>query len=212
MPHTTGRRKALLFIVAGLVCLVAAGAIVASFSGRWERTRSGVVAGPAPGTANDATSREIPVEGSLEETQWVIYITGAVFRPGVYRLPEGSRVYQAVDQAGGLTADADPESFNMALLLHDGIHIHVPRKGELQSPGSTDNGVRQEGGSRLIDINSAGAAELQSLPGIGPRTAAEIIRCREEQGRFKNVEDLLSVKGIGAAKLSGIKDLVTVSR
>ncbi|HDQ93354.1 MAG TPA: ComEA family DNA-binding protein, partial [Synergistetes bacterium] len=185
MPVTNGSKKALLFIVAGLVCLVAAGAIVASFSGKWEKGGSGVVAGPAPGAAGDAVSQEIPVEDQFRETQWVIYITGAVFRPGVYRLPEGARVYQAVEQAGGLTADADPEAFNMASLLCDGAHVHVPRKGETPPSGGTDQGIRQEGGSRLVDINSAGTTELQSLPGIGPKTAAEIIRCREEQGRFK---------------------------
>jgi competence protein ComEA len=151
-------------------------------------------------------------EENVLEGQWVIYITGAVMRPGVYKLPSGTRVYHAVEQAGGLSAEADPEAFNMALNLSDGLHVHVPRKGDApgQSPGY------QGGGSPgadfgPIDINKAGAAALESLPGIGPKLAGEIIRHREERGRFSSVEDLLSVKGIGEKKLSAIRDLVTVS-
>lgn len=211
-------KRGLIFLAAGLLCLVAAGSIVTAFSGRWDKRPSGAVAGPAPVSAVQQAQEPGPYppvqEDALpaEEKQWVVYITGAVLRPGVYRLPEGTRVYQAVEQAGGLSSEADPEAFNMALPLEDGVHIHVPRRGEGDAPGSYSPGSGSIGGTRAIDINRADSAALESLPGIGPKTAQEIIRHREERGRFASVEDLLAVKGIGPAKLSAIRDLVTVSR
>lgn len=203
-------RKGLLFLAGGVLCLLAAGAIVASFSGRWEKKSSGAVAGPAPFTVAESPASE--TEPMEEQIHWVVYITGAVQRPGVYTLPSETRVYQAVEQAGGFTSEADPEAFNMALSLADGVHVHVPRKGESSSPEKYASGSSQKSGAASIDINRADAAALESLPGIGPKTASEIIRHREERGRFASVEDLLSVKGIGPAKLSAIRDLVTVSR
>jgi len=202
-------KKGLLFLVAGLFCLLLAGSIVRSFSGRWEKGSSGAVAGPAPITETETGSIEAEDQ---EPAQWVIYITGAVLRPGVYSLPSGSRVYQAVEQSGGLTGEADPEAFNMALPLSDGMHIHVPRKGESQGQGPSIPGKAGSAAGGSIDLNRADAAALESLPGIGPKIAGEIIRHREERGRFSSVEDLLTVKGIGPAKLSAIRGLVTVSR
>lgn len=203
-------KKGLLFLVAGILCLLVAGSIVASFSGRWEKKSSGAVAGPAPFAVVDSPENEVvPVE---EQSHWVIYITGAVLRPGVYTLPSETRVYQAVEQAGGFTSEADPEAFNMALPLADGAHIHVPRKNESPNPETYAPASTQNSVVTAIDINRADASALESLPGIGPKIAQEIIRCREERGRFASVEDLLSVKGIGPAKLSAIRDLVKVSR
>lgn len=202
-------KKGLFFLAAGILCLLVAGSIVASFSGRWEKKSSGAIAGPAPFTVVDSSGNEdAPVE---EQSQWVIYITGAVLRPGVYNLPSGTRVYQAVEQAGGFTSEADPEAFNMALPLADGVHIHVPRKNESLAPEAYAPPSPQNPVVAAIDINRADAVALESLPGIGPKIAQEIIRCREERGRFASVEDLLSVKGIGPAKLSAIRDLIKVS-
>lgn len=215
VSHT---RRGLLFLAGGVACLVLAGFLVSLFTGKWDKNPSGQVAGPAPVSTmravspSEDTPRQTLSGENILEDQWVIYITGAVMRPGVYRLPGGTRVYHAVDQAGGLSVEADPEAFNMALILSDGMHVHVPRKGDApgQPPGYQGGGFP---GSDFapIDINKAGAAALESLPGIGPKLAGEIIRHREERGRFSSVEDLLSVKGIGEKKLSAIRDLVTVS-
>lgn len=210
-------RRGLFLLAGGVACLILAGLLVSLFSGRWDSKPSGQMAGPAPLSTTDAsppvnTPRPgQPGEDPLED-RWVIYITGAVMRPGVYRLPGGTRVYQAVEQAGGLSAEADPEAFNMASPLFDGIHVHVPHKGDAPGPPPAYQGGGSQGlPASLIDINKAGAATLESLPGIGPKLAGEIIRHREERGRFSSVEDLLSVKGIGEKKLSAIRDLVTVS-
>ncbi|HPC75351.1 MAG TPA: helix-hairpin-helix domain-containing protein [Synergistales bacterium] len=212
-----GTRRGLFLLAGGVVCLVLAGLLVSLFSGRWDSRPSGQVAGPAPHSVTEASPSKDALnpdqrgEDVLQEG-WVIYITGAVMRPGVYRLPGGTRVYQAVEQAGGLSSEADPEAFNMALPLFDGIHVHVPRKVDAPGPPPAYQGGGSQGQPvGLIDINKAGAAALESLPGIGPKLAGEIIRHREERGRFSSVEDLLSVKGIGEKKLSAIRDLVTVS-
>lgn len=203
-------KKGLFFLVAGVLCLLVAGSIVTTFTGRWEKRSSGAVAGPAPFSVDDPSADE--EEPLKEQANWVIYITGAVLRPGIYELPPETRVYQAVEQAGGFTSEADPEAFNMALPLSDGVHIHVPRKGENSSQENRSSGISLNSGTAAIDINRADSPALESLPGIGPKTAQEIIRCREERGKFTSVEDLLLVKGIGPAKLSAIRELVTVSR
>lgn len=213
-----GSRRGIFLLAGGVICLLAAGLLVAAFSGKWDKNPSGQIAGPAPFvlTVEDTGPGDSSVHsqptGSGTESQWVIYITGAVMRPGVYRMPPGTRVYQAVEQAGGFTSEADPEAFNMALPLDDGIHIHVPRKSEGHGPPVSGQVGAVGGGTALIDLNRSDAAALQSLPGIGPKLAQEIIRHREERGRFTSVEDLLSVKGIGEKKFSDIRNLVTVSR
>ena len=195
-------RRGLFLLAGGVACLVLAGLLVSLFSGRWDSKPSGQMAGPAPLSATGASppgntpKPGQPGKDPLED-RWVIYITGAVMRPGVYRLPGGTRVYQAVEQAGGLSAEADPEAFNMASPLFDGIHVHVPRKGDAPGPPPAYQG----GGSQslpagLIDINKAGAA-AGITPGIGPKKAGETVRHREEREDFSSVEDLLSVKGIG---------------
>ncbi len=139
----------------------------------------------------------------------VVHVAGAVVRPGVQRLPAGSRVIDAVDAAGGLRADADAGRVNLAADLVDGTQVYVPAVGEVvpvvvASPGSTDQG----GG--VIDLNTADASLLESLPGVGPATAAAIIDHRERNGPFASVEGLLEVRGIGEAKLAQLRDLVRV--
>jgi competence protein ComEA len=215
--------KGLLFFIGGFLSLAAAAVLVLSFTGRWGGDEPKHVAGPAL----HLTREEIPgetesppsVQQKRVEKHWVLYITGAVRRPGVYKLPPDSRVYELVEQAGGLTDSAAPEAFNMAAPLEDGMHIHVPDKTEplppafdnsiqgVVSPGTMASGKTQNG-KDLIDINTADARTLERLPGIGPKTAEAIIRYREQEGPFRCVEDLLSVKGIGPAKLEAIKDQV----
>lgn len=139
----------------------------------------------------------------------VVHVAGAVNAPGVRELPAGSRVIDAVDAAGGLAVDADAGRINLAAEVTDGAQIYVPAHGETPPvvPGPT-GAVGEDGG--LIDINTADSAALESLPGIGPATAAAIIDHRERNGPFADVEGLLDVRGIGEAKLAQLRDLVTV--
>jgi competence protein ComEA len=135
-----------------------------------------------------------------------VSVDGAVTKPGNYRLPPGSLVDDAVRASGGPTADADLERINLARILTDGAHVHVPRAGEVL-PTPTPYGLSADG---RVDINLADAALLETLPGIGPAIAGRIIEYREMNGPFEMIEQLLDVQGIGPSTFDEIKDLVTV--
>ena len=141
------------------------------------------------------------------------YICGAVSKPGVYTLLEGDRVNALIDMAGGATIDADLSTINLAERLQDEQYVRVPSKGEETSvitsaPGGGIASPNKANG--LININTAGAEELDKLPGIGPAMAARIIAYREEHGRFTSIEQLKDVKGIGDSKYEDLKELVCV--
>lgn len=133
----------------------------------------------------------------------VVDVTGAVVRPGVVTLPAGSRVIDAITAAGGLAAGADPSALNKAAVLRDGSRVHVPRPGETAPAASVGSPAETK-----IDVNRASAAELETLPGIGPSTAQRIIRSREA-APFARVEELQTRGLIGARVFADIKDLVT---
>lgn len=135
----------------------------------------------------------------------IVYVTGAVAAPDVYRLPAEARVKDLVLAAGGLTAEADMQRVNLAARVSDGEHIDVPRLGD--APPAAADAAAVAGG--LIDINSASAAELDALPGIGPAIAERIVAYRDESGPFESVEALQDVKGVGAALFEQIAPLVT---
>jgi competence protein ComEA len=133
----------------------------------------------------------------------VVDVAGAVARPGVVELPSGSRVIDALLAAGGMSAEADPAALNKAALLRDGMRIYVPRPGEVAPAGTAGSQAET-----AIDINRASAAELESLPGIGPTTASRIIRSRDEKP-FARVEELQTRGLVSARVFTDIKDLVT---
>lgn len=139
-----------------------------------------------------------------------VYVAGAVEQPGVYALPPGSRVQDAINLAGGFLPSANVEAINLAAFLKDGEQIYIPEIGEMSL---TLEARSPEVGSlftRQIDINTATQAELESLPEIGPVTAAEIIAYREQHGAFNSIEEIQNVPGIGAKTFEKIKDLITV--
>ena len=133
-----------------------------------------------------------------------VHILGEVTRPGLYELHEGARAVDAVAAAGGFTPTADAGGLNLARFVSDGEQIVVPAVG---AATTTTPGVAADG---RVNLNTADAATLDTLPGIGPATAAKILAWRERNGRFESVDDLLDVGGIGEAKLEGLRDLVTV--
>jgi competence protein ComEA len=141
----------------------------------------------------------------------VVHVAGAVAEPGVYELPSGARVHDAIDVAGGTLPRADPAALNLAALLVDGERIYVPRPGEsvpLPASGSGSGSAGTPSGP--VDVNHATLEQLDELPGIGPATAAAIVDHREQNGPFATVDDLEAVRGIGPAKLEAIRDLVGV--
>lgn len=152
----------------------------------------------------------------------VVHVAGAVNDPGVYELPSGRRVADALTAAGGATADADADALNLAAPVIDGDRIAVPTVGE-QSPdppvtigsghshaASADEptGDGPAGQSAPVDLNEASVSELESLPGIGPATAAAIVEHRTQNGPFATADDLMDVPGIGPAKLAAVRELV----
>jgi competence protein ComEA len=136
------------------------------------------------------------------------HIVGAVEAPGVYTLPPGSRVQDAIEVAGGPTSDADLDRLNLAALLQDQDQIFVPRRN---LPTIEDSPQSEQHGEHppLLNINSADSETLQTLPGIGPVLADRIIAYREEHGLFATVDDLKSVKGIGDKTLDELRPLIT---
>lgn len=137
--------------------------------------------------------------GTAAPAEVVVHVVGQVRRPGVVRLPSGSRVTDALDAAGGATADADLAAVNLARLLADGEQVVVPGPH-----------AGEESGTDELDLNSADAAALDALPGIGPVLAARIVAWRTEHGRFSSVDELAEVSGIGPALLDGVRGLVRV--
>jgi competence protein ComEA len=152
----------------------------------------------------------------------VVHVSGAVARGGLVTLPAGARVGDAIDAAGGATADADPARVNLARPLQDGEHVHLPRQGEEPpaawdagppegaAPAPEGPGVQGEGTAERIDLNRASTAELETLPGIGPAKATAIVRHREQHGPFREPGDLRAVSGIGEKTFQQLADLVTV--
>ena len=148
----------------------------------------------------------------------VIHVTGAVRAPGVYELQLGQRVADAIDAAGGALADADADALNLAAPVADGDRIAVPAAGEAPSPSGgagtghshADGATDGPGSGSPVDLNAAGVAEFEALPGIGPATAVAIVDHRAANGPFATVDDLEAVRGIGPAKLEAIRDYVTV--
>jgi len=154
------------------------------------------------------TLRPVPTDKPI-----VVHITGAVPRPGVYALPQGARVQDVISAAGGFLAEAEKTAVNLAALLEDGQKLDIPYM-EGASPVLATPGVEViTNTTELININTASAAELDTLPKIGPTLAQRIIDYREQNGRFQQIEDITNVTGlgdVGGPTWDKIKDLITV--
>lgn len=137
-----------------------------------------------------------------------VHVCGAVAREGVYKLPEGSRVFEAVEMAGGFAEDAVKEYLNLASVLSDGMKLYVPTDEEL-SELSVINSA-EESTSSLININTASREQLMSITGIGETRALAIIEYREKNGAFSAIEDIMKVDGIKQGMFDKIKDQITV--
>lgn len=145
-------------------------------------------------------------EQQKEDVEIYVQVSGAVVSPGVYQLPLGSRVFQAVEMAGGLREDADFASVNQAKILTDGEQIYIYAVGEereLQSKSPQDDGK--------VNLNTATAEDLMNLPGIGRSKADSIIAFREENGGFSSIEELMNIPGIKEGVFSKIKDHIKIS-
>ena len=160
---------------------------------------------PAPPTAAAA-----PSVGEVADTSTtvVVSVVGQVAEPGLVTLASGSRVADAVEAAGGLLPDADPASVNLAALVADGQQVAVGVPGA--APAAAAGAAAGPAAGGALNLNTADAAALDGLPGIGPVLAQRIVEHREQHGPFRAVDDLLDVPGIGPAIVGDLTDAVTV--
>jgi competence protein ComEA len=185
------RRRALVLAAAALVLLAVAGRTLAG---------AGAAAEQQPPAA------ELVSEPSTRASKLVVHVAGAVGEPGLYRLPEGSRVADAVARAGGAAASADTSAINLAAPLVDGMQVVVPARVEAAPSG---DGPTAAATTRRVSLSSATVEELDTLPGIGPVTAQKIVDHRAAHGGFRSVDDLDAIPGIGPARVEQLRELVT---
>lgn len=168
---------------------------------------------------------EIVVENKVEEEKEAlkdkikVYVTGEVNSAGVIELDEGDRIEDAIEGAGGITQNANLKDINLAYEVSDGEKIYIPNNSEKEKENEVEevekNSVQDEklvisNSKNKVNINKATVSELTTVPGIGASTAEKIVSYREENGKFKEIEDIKNVSGIGANKYESMKDYITV--
>lgn len=167
-----------------------------------------------------AHSRDGEQSGAAEE-KIIVHVAGSVKHPGIVTLAKNSRVFQAIEQAGGVLPEASPQSLNLAAHLHDGDFLYVPTREEASSPPSspqvpsgiannatTAGDTPRQQPSECVNINTGDAQELQRLPGVGPALSQRILDYRKENGNFTQIEDLDAVSGIGMGMINRIRSHV----
>ena len=160
---------------------------------------------------DSSTEKDVKKEESLEQDLITVDVKGAVKAPGIYDLPVGSRVNDAVQKAGGLTEQADSKSINLAQKVSDEALVYVPTKGEEAASQQTGSGTASSTSKeKKINLNKASLEELKQVKGLGGKRAQDIIDHRESNGKFKSVDELKKVSGIGAKTIEKLKDYVTV--
>ncbi len=184
---------------------MAAGAIMPGSGSAPDTSAASAAVAPVAGAGSPAATA---VPATI-----VVHVAGAVASPGVYQLPGGARVVDAVAAAGGAAGQARTDAVNLAAPLHDGDRVYVPTVDEASPPPAGVSGAAgapaAAGPVGPIDLNTATVDELDRLPGVGPATAAAIVAYREAHGPFASVDALAEVRGIGPAKIDAIRELVT---
>ncbi len=160
---------------------------------------------PPPAVAPPATSATPRGTAATSGPEVVVHVAGAVERPGLYELPDGFRVADAIEAAGGALSKADLDAINLADLLTDGLKIDVPVRGRAITVAASPSASPGP-----VNLNTADQVALEAIPGIGPVTATAILQHRTEIGSYESVEQLLDVTGIGPATLEALRPYVTV--
>ena len=187
------RRQALVLAAVALALLAVAG-----------RTLAGA------GAATETPPAALVSEPAAPVPKLVVHVAGAVREPGVYRLPEGKRVADAVARAGGATASGDTAAVNLAAPLADGVQVFIPGKASRPgSPAGSSSGADGDAPVARVSLSSATVEQLDALPGIGPVTAQKIVEHRSAHGGFSAVDDLDAIPGIGPARLEQLRELVS---
>ena len=160
---------------------------------------------------DSVSENEVKKEEPVEQDLITVDVKGAVKAPGIYDLPVGSRVNDAVQKAGGLTEQADSKSLNLAQKVSDEALVYVPTKGEESASQQAGSGAPSSTSKeKKVNLNKASLEELKQVKGLGGKRAQDIIDHRETNGKFKSVDELKKVSGIGAKTIEKLKDYVTV--
>jgi competence protein ComEA len=225
--HVIDRRKAEVAayaLAAFVVVLVAFKLLHRDGAGGSGGTPVTVTEPRAPGSAGTNATGPAAVpsgpEGAPAARLLVVDVAGEVRRPGVYRVPTGSRVDSAVQQAGGVTRRGEPAAVNLAMPLHDGQQIIVPRRGSPAPAAASGSGSGAGAGSvggaapagsapaQPVSLSTATVEQLDSLDGIGPTLAARIVQYRDAHGGFRSVDELRQVSGIGDKRFEALRKAV----
>lgn len=193
-----------------VICVLAAGICYSCKKGDEAGVGDGISLVESSGglVSGGDDERESGVFSALPASCYV-HICGEVISPGVYEMETGNRVFQAVEAAGGFTSDAAESYLNMAETISDGMKITVPNQSELQDLET--GSIRADSkGKELVNLNTAAKEQLMTLRGVGEARAEDIIRYREEHGKFSRIEDIKKVSGIKDAAFQKIKDDITV--
>ena len=157
---------------------------------------------------------EIKEEVTNEKNMVIIHIAGAVKKEGVIEIEENSRIADAIEKAGGLTKEADLTDVNLAYSVKDGQKIYIPSVKDKEKATIVSSGMGEDeeisSEEKMININTATQTQLEELSGIGPSTASSIISYRQEKGKFKSIDEIKNVSGIGEAKYNKIKENICV--
>lgn len=174
----------------------------------------------------ETTITEDNIENSInleeeEDISVIVHITGEIKKGGIVEVKQGDRIVDVIEKAGGVTEEADLSKVNLAYKVSDGQKIYIPSINEAEIRNETEEYITEEAGKNIIieeqknstkkvNINSAAQTELETLSGIGPSTALKIINYRNENGKFKSIEDIKNVPGIGDLKFENIKEYICV--
>lgn len=208
MKDLTQKQKKIIGVVIGIVLL-----ILAYFY--YQKTQEPLI--------DDQQNLEITQNETEEKTEEKIkvHVSGAVVQEGVIELEANARVIDAIEKAGGTKEEADMKEVNLAETLEDGMKIYIPTKEEQKKieeenttitneANTTSKTITQTNKKEKINLNTASLEELDTLPGIGPSTAQKIIDYRKEKGKFKSIEEIKEVSGIGESKYEKIKSLIEI--
>lgn len=194
MTTDRSRSQIAAWIAAGVVLLILAWKLLVPPTGGGAGEPVSVSRPPAAGSA--ATGRAV-----------FVHVAGRVMRPGLFRLPAGSRIATAIDRAGGPRRGADLSAVNLAMRVQDGQQVLVPRRGQAQAAGSAGGEAGAAGGTR-VSLATATVEQLDQLDGIGPTLARRIVEYRQQHGGFRSIEELKEVDGIGDKRFATLKDSV----
>jgi competence protein ComEA len=213
MPEIT-RPQLVAYALAAVVVVVLGVRFMHAQQGR-AGGPEGAAAAPRPDAPDGAAAGTVRIERERGTSQ-LVHVAGAVRRPGVYRLPAGARVQEAVRRAGGARPGADVNAINLAAKVADGQQVVVPARapratGTSAAAGTPGAGTAAGAGAAPgapVSLNSATAEQLDTLDGVGPATADKIIQWRTQNGGFRSVEDLAQVPGIGPKRMAALRERV----